>query len=271
LRVNSCLVPGPTSSKPPGAKKRKIQEPSPDQRPSHEPDASSTSASIPPSLPLEATPFASSLDGYADCLSELLQPEATGPSRTFTQNVATSGAWEALLPKLVYPLMEQERARRGRDVGPLEPLITPQCSCLQREAVVLVVSFTCMYHRLCFIIMVSTSPVLAITPLTIQYCQCTHPAIVLIHQGAFTSTPVKPPKWAFNLQYLAFIREQFLAGVPNYSAWCNGAVAFLTKDGCPQVPSAVSNRTHHTAICITHACSSQLSLDLYPPVYSIIS
>jgi hypothetical protein len=68
------------------------------------------------------------------------------PSCTFTQNVATSGAWEALLPRLVYPLMEQERARREMNVNPSErePPAAPQCSCMQREAKVLVVSFTCM-------------------------------------------------------------------------------------------------------------------------------
>jgi hypothetical protein len=64
-----------------------------------------------------------------------------------------------------------------------------------------------------------------------------------VQRGAFTSTPVNPPKWAFDLQYLAFIQEQFLAGIPNFSAWCNGVVAFLTKDGCQQVPSAVSDES----------------------------
>ena len=112
---------------------------------------------------------------------------------------------------------------------------------------------------------------LAITPINIQHCKCTHPAIALIQQGAFTSTPVNPPKWAFDLQYLAFIREQFLAGIPNFSAWCNGAVAFLTKDGCQQVPSAVSDGKGQAGIQIAKSCSSQPSLDLYPPVYSIIS
>jgi hypothetical protein len=200
-------------------------------------------ASAPPSLLLEAAPFASLLEGYADHLSELSQPEANRPSRTTAQNIATLGAWQVLLPKLVYPLMEQQQARRGQDVGHSKPPTTSQCSCLQREAQVLVVSFTCIYHQLQSITMVSMLPLLAITPLTIQYCQCTHPAIALIRQGAFTSTPVNPPKWAFDLQYLAFVREQFLAGIPNYLAWCNSAVAFLTKDGCQQVPSAVSKGT----------------------------
>lgn len=59
--------------------------------------------------------------------------------------------------------------------------------------------------------------------------------------GAFTSTPVNPPKWAFDLRYLACVREQFLAGIPNHSAWCAATVTFLKKDGCEGVPSAVSN------------------------------
>jgi hypothetical protein len=101
-------------------------------------------------------------------------------------------------------------------------------------------------HLSYMVLTISMLPLLAITPLTIQYCKCTHPAIVLIQQGSFTSTPINPPKWAFDLQYLAFIQEQFLAGIPNYSAWCKGAVAFLTKEGCQQVPSAVSNQPHQT-------------------------
>jgi hypothetical protein len=130
-------------------KKRKIKESSPDETPGDENEASSASASISSALPLEATPFtssASSLDNYTSSLAELSLPEANMPSRTFTQNVATSGAWEALLPRLVYPLMEQERARREMNVSPSEPEppAAPQCSCMQREAKVLVVSFTCM-------------------------------------------------------------------------------------------------------------------------------
>jgi hypothetical protein len=150
---HSYLVTGATSSKPRGVKKRKIKESSPEETPGDEHEVSSTSASVPSTLPLEATPFASSassLDGYANRLAELTESEMNGPSRTFAQNVATSGAWEALLPRLVYPLMEQEQARRGRNVSPSEPPTASQCSCKQREATVLVVSFTCMCHPLCF-------------------------------------------------------------------------------------------------------------------------
>ena len=227
-------------SKPLGSKKRKIQQPGPDDTPSDGHGVSSPPASVPTMLPLEVTPLDSLLDGYADQLSELSQPEANRPSRVFAQNVATSGAWEVLLPKLVYPLMEQEQCRRGRNAGPSEAPPTARCSCLQRDAKVLVVSFTSKYHWFYMVFMISAPPLLAITPVQIQYCECTHPAIALIRRGAFTSTPVNLPKWAFNLQYLAFIREQFLAGIPNFSAWCNGAVSFLIKDGCQQVPSAMS-------------------------------
>jgi hypothetical protein len=167
--------------------------------------------------------------------------------------------------------MAQQQSRKGRNTSPSKSPTAPRCSCFQKDADVLVVSFTSKYCSLCH---VSTTPrpsLLAITPIKIQYCQCTHPAIVLIQQGAFTSTPVKPPKWAFDLQYLAFIREQFLSGIPNFSAWCNGTVAFLTKEGCQDVPTAVSDGKLQDGIHVTNSCSSQPLLDLYPQVYSIIS
>lgn len=186
--------------------------------------------------------FNSLLDDYAEQVNELSQPEANQPSRTFARNVATSAAWAMLLPKLVYPLMAQQQSRTGRNMSPPKSQTIPRCPCPQQEAKVLVVSFTSKYPRVYYMLTALNPGLLAITPINIQYCECTHPAIALIQQGAFTSTPVKPPKWAFNLQYLAFIREQFLAGTPNFSAWCNGAVAFLMKDGCQNVPSAVSKR-----------------------------
>jgi hypothetical protein len=136
--------------------------------------------------------------------------------------------------------MVQQQSKKGRNACSSELPTTRQCSCPQHDAKVLVVSFTSQY---CRFYPVSTTPrpsLLAITPINIRHCKCTHPAIALIQQGAFTSTPVNPPKWAFDLQYLAFIREQFLAGIPNFSAWCNGVIAFLTKEGCQRVPSAVS-------------------------------
>lgn len=248
-----------------------MQASGPQQTPSDEHSPSSTPASVASTLPLEATPFDSLLEDYSDRLAELSQPEANQPSRTFNENVATSAAWGALLPKLVYPLMAQQQSRKGRNARSSEFSTTHQCSCSQQDAKVLVVSFTSKYRRF---YPVSTTPrpsLLAITPVNIQHCKCIHPAIALIQQGAFTSTPVNPPKWAFDLQYLAFIREQFLAGTPNFSAWCNGAVAFLTKDGCQGVPSAVSNGKCQADIHVTNSCYSQPSLDLYPPVYSIIN
>ena len=76
-------------------------------------------------------PFDSFLDSYANHLAELSLPEANRVSRAFAENVATAGAWEVLLPKLVYPLMEQEQARRQRNVGPSEPPTIMRCSCSQ--------------------------------------------------------------------------------------------------------------------------------------------
>jgi len=243
----------------------------PPKTPSDEHSPSSTPASIASTLPLEATPFDSLLEDYSNRLAELSQPEANQPSRTFNENVATSAAWGALLPKLVYPLMLQQQSRKGRDTCSSEISTTHQCSCPQQEAKVLVVSFT---SKRCHFYPVSMTPrpsLLAITSVNIGHCKCTHPAIALIRQGAFTSTPVNPPKWAFDLQYLAFIREQFLAGIPNFSAWCNGAVAFLTREGCQGVPSAVSNRKRQAGFHVTNSCYSQPLLDLYPPACSIIN
>lgn len=230
--------PGPASSL--GSKRRKLEALGPQNTRPDEYSPSSTPASVASTLPLEATPFDSLLEDYGDRLAELSQPEANQTSRTFNENIATSAAWAALLPKLVYPLMAQQQSRKGRNAGTSGFSTTRQCSCSQQDAKVLVVSFT---SQCCRFYPVSTTPrpsLLAITPINIQHCKCTHPAVALIQQGAFTSTPVNPPKWAFDLQYLAFIREQFLAGIPNFSAWCNGTVAFLTKDGCQRVPSAVS-------------------------------
>ena len=241
FHLPSCLFADPDPARPPGLKRRKLQASGPSEALSDEHCPSSTPASVTSMLPLEATPFDPLLQDYSDQLAELSQPEANQPSRAFTENVATSAAWGALLPKLVYPLMVQQQSRNRRNASPSKSPTMPQCSCSQKDAQVLVVSFTCRYSPFYH---VSTTPrpfLLAITPINIQHCKCTHPAIALIQQGAFTSTPVNPPKWAFDLQYLAFIREQFLAGIPNFSAWCNGTVAFLTKHGCQHIPSAVSD------------------------------
>lgn len=115
--------------------------------PSDEHQVNSIPAPTPPTLPLETTPFDVLLEGYANHLADLCQPEVNTPSKAVAQNIATSGAWEALLPKLVYPLMEQEHARRRPNAGPSELPRAQQCSCLQQNATVLVVSFTSMCIR----------------------------------------------------------------------------------------------------------------------------
>ena len=107
--------------------------------------SSAAPTSVTSTLPLEATPFDSLLEGYSDQLAELSQPEVHPPSRTFTENGATSAASGALLPKLVYPLMAQQHWRKGGEASSSELSTTPRCSFPQQEAKVLVVSFTSTY------------------------------------------------------------------------------------------------------------------------------
>jgi hypothetical protein len=131
FHLPSCLSAGPRPARPIGSKNRKIQVSAPNETPSDEPGPSSTPASIPSTVSLEATPFDSLLEDYSNRLVELSQPEADKPSRTFTENVATSAAWGLLLPKLVYPLMVQEQSRKGRNASPSHSQTTRQCSCSQ--------------------------------------------------------------------------------------------------------------------------------------------
>lgn len=115
------------------------------ETPADEPVFSSipTAASIP--LPaLDSTPLDSLHDDYINYDAELSQPDANRLSKAVAQNVATAGAWELLLPKLVYPLMEQERRRRN----PSEAPIAMRCLCVKKEEKVQVVSFSSMYHPL---------------------------------------------------------------------------------------------------------------------------
>lgn len=87
--------------------------------------------------------------------------------------------------------------------------------------------------------LIHSSP--GITEIEIEHCECKHPAVALLERGAFTSTPVKPPKWAFDLCYLSYVREQFLANVPNFTGWCAATVAFFAKEGASHLPTAVKS------------------------------
>ena len=79
--------------------------------------------------------------------------------------------------------------------------------------------------------------------MSISYCNtCTPPALAILRIGAFSSTPIRPPKWAFDINLLEHLSLQFVYGVPNMTAWCNATVAFLQGLRVDVVPSPVG---HH--------------------------
>lgn len=82
-------------------------------------------------------------------------------------------------------------------------------------------------------------PFAAITTLQIPHCPCSQWASSLVRYGAFTSTPTRPPKWAFDLQLLEFINQHFLYSTPDITAWCKATVAFLLSRHVEFPPSAV--------------------------------
>lgn len=75
----------------------------------------------------------------ADMWEDVPQPNS---KPQFEFRLATAGAWNVLLPRLVYPLMEAEYQRR--QPAEASPPTEAECSCVKRVAKVLVVSFTSM-------------------------------------------------------------------------------------------------------------------------------
>lgn len=122
---------------PSSSKRQKIRAHDPDISSPLDQDAESSFDSTPLTSPPQAFPPHSELDAYEGYISNLMAPDASKPSRSVAQKLATAGAWRALLPQLVYPLMAQ--LSRGKDAEPQE---AAPCSCAKREARVLVVSFT---------------------------------------------------------------------------------------------------------------------------------
>jgi hypothetical protein len=80
----------------------------------------------------------------------------------------------------------------------------------------------------------------AITPISIEHCDCISPAIALLHQGSWPTTPIKASTWAFDIKLLEFARLLSLYGSPNISALSNATAAFLIWSGVPNVPVSVS-------------------------------
>ncbi len=86
----------------------------------------------------------------------------------------------------------------------------------------------------------------AITPVSIEHCDCISPAVALLHHGSLPTTPKKAPTWAFDLKLLEFSRLLSLYGSPNTSALSNATTAFLLWHGVQNVPVSVSsNPLHH--------------------------
>lgn len=86
----------------------------------------------------------------------------------------------------------------------------------------------------------------AITPILIEHCNCISPAIALLHQGSWPTTPIKASTWAFDIKLLEFARLLSLYGSPNISALSNAIGAFLMWSGVPNVPVSVScNASSH--------------------------
>lgn len=130
--------PGSPLSRPEGSKKRKIDVAEHDEPPSASGSGAIPTPVTPPVLePLDFHSAGSALQDYMEELSKFSQLQVQGPSKAFITNVATSGAWALLLPKLVYPLMKQLWIRRtGNNPAP------ESCPCVKQEAKVNIVSFT---------------------------------------------------------------------------------------------------------------------------------
>jgi hypothetical protein len=123
---------------------------------------------------------------------------------------------------------------RGRE----QIMPTQTCSCTQRERDVKVISFTSAFPFLAFIPLLMIW-VLAILQVRIAFCEHHPPAASLVKIGAFSSTPIKPPMWAFDITLLEYMSKQFAYGTPDISAWCNATSSFLSSQGVEKVPSPV--------------------------------
>lgn len=162
------------------------------------------------------------------------------------QRIATAAAWKLLLPKLVYPFMQWQEARANK----CEPLsvkgASEKCSdCLSGslQAEVNVISFMSMFPIIPFAPNYDKLAFTAIQKVSILYCtHCTPPALSLLRLGVFSSTPIRPPKWGFDMNLLEHLSQLCAFGVPNLTAWCNATVAFLKNQGVEIVPSPVSDQ-----------------------------
>jgi hypothetical protein len=73
----------------------------------------------------------------------------------------------------------------------------------------------------------------------ISFCEHSPPAVSLVRLGAFSSTPIRPPAWAFDIVLLEYMSKQFAYGTPDVTAWCNATCSFLSSQGVEKVPTPV--------------------------------
>lgn len=154
-----------------------------------------------------------------------------------------TAAWDTLLPTLVHPLMAALKTMSERPSKPApwhdvdEPL---KCHlpCIRVTNVVNVLSFGGMHLSL-FIVIKHNNFSKGITQIEINHCNCVSPAVALLQRGCFPSTPIKAPKWAFDIGLLEFSALHFQYGTPNVSAWCNATSAFLSWCRVANVPNSV--------------------------------
>jgi len=171
------------------------------------------------------------------------------PAQKNSRRDTAALAWNSLIPSLVYPLMAQ--LAKDRPAAPtyhgseIQDGGSPENFCLLgcqvSSAIVQVISFggiwiTPQASQVSSLFLLF---LLAINSLRIYHCKCKPPAVSLIEQGCFSSTPTKPPAWAFDLSLLEHASLQFLYSTPSVSAWCDAACHFLRGLRIPQVPSPV--------------------------------
>src|SRR5260370_36138757 len=147
------------------------------------------------------------------------------------------------MPSLIYPLMTALHAVTENVTDGVVEVETFRClsGChIQRNTVNIVSFGVCKSSFFSFRSLISLMSG-AITPVSIEHCDCISPAVALLHHGSFPTTPKKAPTWAFDLKLLEFSSLLSLYGSPNISALSNATTAFLLWHGVQNVPVSVSS------------------------------
>ena len=144
-------------------------------------------------------------------IPEGFTPQAEPSHTKFQKREAHS--WQKLVPSIIHPFMAALHITENHTDGVVE---MEAFTCVSRCCLT---SFTLRW------LMHFMSE--AITPISIEHCNCISPAVTLLHHGSFPTTPKKAPTWAFEIKLLEFARLLSLYGSPNISALSNATTAFL--------------------------------------------